>query len=61
MQKIQISIRVGKDMAPLVGKYLAACFVGLKDHNATVRKYYANAVGHLVGIAKVIYAAKKNI
>nr|XP_014085277.2 proteasome-associated protein ECM29 homolog [Bactrocera oleae] len=47
-----ISIRVGKDMAPLVGKYLAACFVGLKDHNATVRKYYANAVGHLVGIAK---------
>ncbi|XP_036334369.1 proteasome-associated protein ECM29 homolog [Rhagoletis pomonella] len=47
-----ISIRVGKEMSPLVGKYLAACFVGLKDHNATVRKYYANAVGHLVGIAK---------
>lgn len=45
-------------MSPLVGKYLAACFVGLKDHNATVRKYYANAVGHLVGIAKVSYIIK---
>lgn len=40
-------------MTPLVSKYLAACFVGLKDRNSTVRKYYASAIGHLVGIAKV--------
>ncbi|XP_075170057.1 proteasome-associated protein ECM29 homolog [Haematobia irritans] len=47
-----ISIRLGKEMTPLVGKYLGACFVGIKDRNATVRKYYASAIGHLVGIAK---------
>lgn len=41
-------------MTPLVGKYLGACFVGLKDRNATVRKYYASAIGHLIGIAKVL-------
>lgn len=39
-------------MTPLVGKYLAACLVGLKDKNPTVRKYYASAIGHLAGIAK---------
>lgn len=39
-------------MTPLVGKYLAACFSNLKDTNATVRKYYASAIGHLFGIAK---------
>lgn len=49
----QISVRLGKEMTPLVSKYLAACFVGLKDRNSTVRKYYASAIGHLVGIAKV--------
>uniref|UniRef100_A0A1I8MU05 Proteasome-associated protein ECM29 homolog n=1 Tax=Musca domestica TaxID=7370 RepID=A0A1I8MU05_MUSDO len=47
-----ISIRLSKEMTPLVGKYLGACFVGLKDRNATVRKYYASAIGHLIGIAK---------
>ncbi|XP_065370202.1 proteasome-associated protein ECM29 homolog [Calliphora vicina] len=47
-----VSIRVGSEMTPLVGKYLGACFVGLKDRNATVRKYYASAIGHLIGIAK---------
>lgn len=47
-----ISIRLSKEMTPLVGKYLSACFVGLKDRNATVKKYYASAIGHLVGIAK---------
>uniref|UniRef100_A0A1I8PQ69 Proteasome-associated protein ECM29 homolog n=1 Tax=Stomoxys calcitrans TaxID=35570 RepID=A0A1I8PQ69_STOCA len=47
-----ISIRLGKEMTPLVGKYLGACFVGIKDRNATVRKYYASAIGHLIGIAK---------
>ena len=40
-------------MTPLVSKYLGACFIGLKDRNATVRKYYASAIGHLIGIAKV--------
>lgn len=50
---LQISIRLGKEMTPLVGKYLSACFVGIKDRNATVRKYYASAIGHLIGIAKV--------
>ncbi|XP_055855013.1 proteasome-associated protein ECM29 homolog [Episyrphus balteatus] len=47
-----ISIRLGKEMTPLVGKYLGACFTGLKDRNATVRKYYASAIGHLMGLAK---------
>ncbi|XP_055390335.1 proteasome-associated protein ECM29 homolog [Condylostylus longicornis] len=47
-----ISVRIGKDMTPLVGKYLAASFGGLKDRNAVVRKYYASAIGHLFGIAK---------
>ncbi|KAH8405828.1 hypothetical protein KR215_009962, partial [Drosophila sulfurigaster] len=48
----QISIRLGKEMTPLVGKYLGACFSGLKDRNITVRKYNASAIGHLVGLAK---------
>lgn len=39
-------------MQPLVGKYLGACFSGLKDRNNIVRKYYASAIGHLIGIAK---------
>ncbi|KAI9579486.1 proteasome-associated protein ECM29 homolog [Glossina fuscipes] len=47
-----ISIRLGKEMTPLVGKYLGVCFIGLKDRNTTVRKYYASAIGHLFGIAK---------
>lgn len=37
----------------MVGKYLSACFGGLKDRNNIVRKYYASAIGHLIGIAKV--------
>lgn len=40
-------------MQPLVGKYLSACFSGLKDRNNTVRKYNASAIGHLITIAKV--------
>ncbi|EDV56365.1 proteasome-associated protein ECM29 homolog [Drosophila erecta] len=47
-----ISIRLGKEMTPLVGKYIRACFVGIKDRNATVRKYNASAIGHLLGLAK---------
>ncbi|EDW09599.1 proteasome-associated protein ECM29 homolog [Drosophila mojavensis] len=47
-----ISIRLGKEMTPLVGKYLGACFGGIKDRNATVRKYNASAIGHLMGLAK---------
>lgn len=49
----QVSIRLGKEMTPLVGKYLGACFVGIKDRNVTVRKYNASAIGHLMGLAKV--------
>ncbi|KAL7736336.1 hypothetical protein ACLKA6_014807 [Drosophila palustris] len=47
-----ISIRLGKEMTPLVGKYLGACFGGIKDRNMTVRKYNASAIGHLMGLAK---------
>lgn len=39
-------------MQPLTGKYLGACFTGLSDRNATVRKYFASAIGHLIGSAK---------
>lgn len=46
-------------MQPLVGKYLSACFNGLKDRNNIVRKYNASAIGHLSGVAKVMYP--KNI
>lgn len=49
----QITVRFNKEMQPLVGKYLSACFSGLKDRNNIVRKYNATAIGHLVGIAKV--------
>lgn len=48
----KISVRFQKEMQPLVGKYLSACFNGLKDRNNIVRKYYATAMGHLIGIAK---------
>ncbi|EDV98206.1 GH22981 [Drosophila grimshawi] len=47
-----VSIRLGKEMTPLVGKYLGACFGGIKDRNVTVRKYNASAIGHLMGLAK---------
>ncbi|XP_068144819.1 proteasome-associated protein ECM29 homolog [Drosophila tropicalis] len=47
-----VSIRLGKEMSPVVGKYIRACFVGIKDRNATVRKYNATAIGHLLGLAK---------
>lgn len=46
-------------MQPLVGKYLSACFSGLKDRNNIVRKYYASAMGHLIGIAKVFIEIQK--
>lgn len=47
-----ITVRFQKEMQPLVGKYLSACFSGLKDRNNIVRKYNATAIGHLMGIAK---------
>lgn len=47
-----ITVRFHKEMQPLVGKYLSACFNGLKDRNNIVRKYNATAIGHLMGIAK---------
>jgi proteasome component ECM29 len=49
-----ISVHIGKEMTPMVGKYLSSCFTGLSDRNSTVRKYNASAIGHLVGIAKVV-------
>lgn len=50
---LQITVRFQNEMQPLVSKYLGACFSGLLDRNNIVRKYYASAIGHLVGIAKV--------
>ncbi|KAH8320498.1 hypothetical protein KR067_004311, partial [Drosophila pandora] len=47
-----ISIRLGKEMTPVVGKYIRACLVGIKDRNPTVRKYNASAIGHILGLAK---------
>ncbi|XP_055592523.1 proteasome-associated protein ECM29 homolog isoform X3 [Uranotaenia lowii] len=47
-----ISIQLGAEMQPLTSKYLGACFTGLSDRNATVRKYFASAIGHLIGAAK---------
>lgn len=47
-----ITVRFQKEMQALVGKYLSACFSGLKDRNNIVRKYNATAIGHLMGIAK---------
>ncbi|XP_053690406.1 proteasome-associated protein ECM29 homolog [Sabethes cyaneus] len=47
-----ISIQLGSEMQPLTSKYLGVCFSGLSDRNATVRKYFASAIGHLMGTAK---------
>lgn len=47
-----ISVHLSKDMTPLVGKYLSACVTALSDRNPVVRKYYASAIGHLIGNAK---------
>uniref|UniRef100_A0A1S4H7M0 Uncharacterized protein n=1 Tax=Anopheles gambiae TaxID=7165 RepID=A0A1S4H7M0_ANOGA len=47
-----VSIHLGQEMQPLTSKYLGACFTGLTDRNATVRRYYASAIGHLIGTAK---------
>ncbi|XP_058066629.1 proteasome-associated protein ECM29 homolog [Anopheles bellator] len=47
-----VCIHLGGEMQPLSSKYLGACFGGLSDRNATVRKYFASAIGHLVGSAK---------
>ncbi|XP_050090264.1 proteasome-associated protein ECM29 homolog [Anopheles aquasalis] len=47
-----VCIHLGAEMQPLSSKYLGACFGGLSDRNATVRKYYASAIGHLIGTAK---------
>jgi len=48
-----VSIKLGKEMQPLIGKYMHGSFGQLKDRNPTVRKYYATTIGHLVGLAKV--------
>ena len=47
-----VSVQLSKDMTPLAGKYLSACLVALSDRNTVVRKYYAQAIGHLIGNAK---------
>lgn len=47
-----VSIQLGAEMQPLTGKYLGSCFTGLFDRNATVRRYFASAIGHLIGTAK---------
>lgn len=47
-----ISVHLSKEMTPLVGKYLSACLTALSDRNTVVRKYYASAIGHLIGNAK---------
>lgn len=47
-----ISVHLNKDMTPLAGKYLSACVSVLSDRNTVVRKYYATAIGHLIGTAK---------
>lgn len=47
-----IGVHLSKDMTPLVGKYLSACITALSDRNTVVRKYYASAIGHLIGNAK---------
>lgn len=39
-------------MQPVVGKYLGVCLVGINDRNSTIRKYFANTMGNLFGIAK---------
>lgn len=47
-----VSMRLGAEMTPLVSKYIKVCFGGLSDRNHTVRKYYASAIGHMIGYAK---------
>ncbi|XP_058129433.1 proteasome-associated protein ECM29 homolog isoform X1 [Anopheles ziemanni] len=47
-----VCVHLGAEMQPLTSKYLGACFSSLSDRNATVRKYYASAIGHLIGTAK---------
>lgn len=47
-----ISVHLSTEMTSLAGKYLSACLVALNDRNAVVRKYYASAIGHLIGTAK---------
>lgn len=47
-----VSIHIGKEMTPLAGKYITACLHQLSDRNATVKKYFSSAIGHLVGCAK---------
>uniref|UniRef100_A0A182JBI6 TOG domain-containing protein n=1 Tax=Anopheles atroparvus TaxID=41427 RepID=A0A182JBI6_ANOAO len=47
-----VCVHLGAEMQPLTSKYLGACFMSLSDRNATVRRYYASAIGHLIGTAK---------
>lgn len=46
------TVQVGNEMTPVAGKYITACLHGIGDRNATVKKYFASAIGHLVGCAK---------
>lgn len=39
-------------MQPLAGKYLGVCLIGINDRNTTIKKYFANSIGNLFGIAK---------
>lgn len=39
-------------MQPVVGKYLGVCLIGINDRNSTIRKYFANTIGNLIGVAK---------
>ncbi|XP_059151870.1 proteasome adapter and scaffold protein ECM29-like [Physella acuta] len=41
-----------QDLSAFAGKLLAVFLHGLNDRNATVRKSYATAIGHLVRVAK---------
>lgn len=53
-----MSTRLGKEIQPLCAKYIKACFTSLTDRNMTVRKYYASAIGHLIGYAKDVTITK---
>ncbi|KAG5667004.1 hypothetical protein PVAND_015007 [Polypedilum vanderplanki] len=45
------------DLAKFSGKYITAALTGLADRNFIIRKYYANAIGDLIGIAKTTTVA----
>ncbi|GFO03251.1 proteasome-associated protein ecm29-like protein [Plakobranchus ocellatus] len=49
---VSLTHQCPQDLAPYAGKLLGAFLHGLGDRNATVRKSYATAIGHLVKVAK---------